>query len=73
VLPEQTGLVRVKNAKAQWKFIPITDGKVKAEYELYFDPAGDVPAWVINAFIANGPYESMVKLRERVKLESTKN
>jgi hypothetical protein len=73
VLPEQAGLVRVKNAKAQWKFIPISNNKVKAEYELFFDPAGDVPAWVINVFIANGPFESMVKLKERVKLESTKN
>ena len=68
VMAEQAGYVRVKNAKAQWKLVPLNNGKVKAEYELFFDPAGEVPPWIINTFIANGPFESMVKLKERVKL-----
>jgi hypothetical protein len=40
---------------------------IKAEYTLYADPGGSVPAWLVNLFIADGPLESFQKLKEHIK------
>jgi hypothetical protein len=67
VLAEQPNYVRVTNSKAQWKLTALPNGKVGAEYQLFFNPAGSIPSWILNFFIANGPFETMLKVRERAK------
>jgi hypothetical protein len=32
------------------------------------DPGGEVPSWIINLFISEGPYTSLVKLKQRIGL-----
>ncbi|MFY8019881.1 MAG: START domain-containing protein [Bacteroidia bacterium] len=63
LLPEIEGVVRVKESKTLWKIKPIGKGVLKGEYYLSFDPAGDVPVWLINMFITEGPYASLLKLK----------
>ncbi len=69
---EVSGNVRVKNGKATWHFIPLPNGQTKGEYELFFDPAGHIPSWIINLFIAEGPYVTMVNMQREVKAVSGK-
>jgi hypothetical protein len=63
LLPEIEGVVRVKKSKTQWRIKPIGNEILKGEYYLSVDPGGDVPSWLINLFITEGPYESLLKLK----------
>jgi ribosome-associated toxin RatA of RatAB toxin-antitoxin module len=66
LLPEIDGVVRVKKSKTLWKIKPISKDIMKGEYYLSFDPAGDVPVWLINMFISEGPYKSLLLLKQLI-------
>lgn len=57
-IPRKKGIVRIPFFNSWWdvKF----DGKNKLNivYFLEMDPGGSVPAWLVNMFIAKGPYET---------------
>lgn len=66
-LPPVKGIVRVTHLKGYWQFRETSKGKLQVVYYLDVDPGGSLPAWIVNLFIAKGPYETFVKLRELVK------
>jgi len=63
-LPVRKGLVRVQHLSGHWTFTETGNNKLKAIYFLDVDPGGSLPAWVVNLFIAKGPYETFVKLQQ---------
>jgi hypothetical protein len=63
-LPARKGLVRVQHLSGHWEFTETGNNKLKAIYFLDVDPGGSLPAWVVNLFIAKGPYETFVKLQQ---------
>ena len=63
-LPLNKGLVRVRHLSGKWIFTETGNNKLKAFYYLDVDPGGSLPAWVVNLFIAKGPYETFVKLQQ---------
>ena len=67
VLPEKKGLIRIQHYKATWEVKPVEKGKIAINYFLEVDPAGSLPAWVVNMFITTGPYETFAKLAELLK------
>jgi len=68
LLPEKKHIVRVKYSRANWIITPLTNKKFKIEYRVQIDPGEGVPAWLLNLFIANGPYDTFLKLREQIQL-----
>jgi hypothetical protein len=66
IYPEKEGYVRLKKSRANWTLTPVGENKVAATYELSFDPEGSVPAWLINMFITEGPYQSLSKMKQKV-------
>lgn len=69
LVPETEGKVRVHDFKASWVLTPAKDGTVNGEYYLYVDPGGNVPAWLINLFVVDGPYNSILKMKELLAQE----
>ena len=67
-IPEKSNMVRIKNSNGSWKISSIPGGKVKAVYFLHVDPGGNIPSWAINWFITSGPFNTFVKMRDRIKL-----
>lgn len=65
--PVSKGFVRVTHLTGHWLFRDEGNGRLHADYTLYVDPAGSLPAWVVNLFVAKGPYETFVKLREHLQ------
>ncbi|RDC63959.1 START domain-containing protein [Adhaeribacter pallidiroseus] len=63
-LPEKQGYVRVPYSEASWDILPLPNNKTKITYIFRVDPGGAIPAWLVNATIATGPYNSFMKLRE---------
>lgn len=68
VLPALPGVVRVQKNRTSWLIKPLAKNKNKCEYFLMLDPGGEVPSWIINLFISEGPYSSLVKLKQRIGL-----
>lgn len=65
-VPQKVNLVRIQYSLAVWEVKPLPNNKLKVEYTLSVDPGGSVPAWLVNATVATGPYNTFVKLREKL-------
>lgn len=61
--PVHAHLVRMYFGQGQWEIIPVANKKVLLKYTLRADPAGELPAWIINAFISKGPFSSFRNLK----------
>ena len=68
LLPTEEDVVRIRSSKAQWTITDMKDQVIKVEYTIQFDPGGNIPPWLLNLFITDGPYESFRKMKERVDL-----
>lgn len=64
--PRQDGYVRMTKGKGFWK-LTSKDDKTVVHYQYLSDPGGSLPAWIINMFIVDNPFNTMKALKERVK------
>jgi hypothetical protein len=62
-IPQKNGIIRVTNSVGRWTITPTTKDTLKIEYTLALDPGGDVPAWLINLFAAEGPMQTFKNLK----------
>lgn len=67
-LPEKQHLVRIKYSDASWTITPFGNRQFKVDYRIQIDLGEGVPAWLVNMFSINGPYESFTNLKEKIKL-----
>jgi hypothetical protein len=75
IIDKIPGIVRVPKMQASWKLTPQPDGSINAEYQLYVDPGGSLPAWIVNMFLVDGPYstfQNMKKIVTQDKYQSSK-
>jgi hypothetical protein len=68
LLGDKKHIVRVKYSKANWIITPLANKKFRIEYRIQIDPGEGVPAWILNIFASNGPYDTFSKLKEEIKL-----
>jgi hypothetical protein len=73
MLPPTPGKIRVRSSLAHWDVTPINSQSLKIVYTAQFDPAGAIPAWLINLFVTKGPYQTFQRLREEVAKPVNKN
>ena len=64
---EKKDFIRIKNAKGMWRLTPKENNKIEVIYQFYGDPAGAIPGWLINMFIVDGPYTTMLNLKKKVE------
>jgi hypothetical protein len=62
--PYKKGVERMKEAKGSWEFKTV-GGKTEIVYQFLGDPGGQIPTWVVNLFIVEGPYKTMLNIREK--------
>ena len=60
-------VVRVTHSESRWVITPVAKNVCRVEYILQVDPGGSIPAWLINLFVAKGPYETFKGLRNHLK------
>ena len=63
IFPEKKGKVRIPFSQAVWEVTPIAKDKIKIDYSIKLDPGGGIPAWLVNLFTTNGPFETFQKLK----------
>jgi hypothetical protein len=59
-------LVRVKG-NGEWLVKVLGDDSLEMIFRMQVDPGGEIPAWLVNMFIDETPYETMVNIREMMK------
>lgn len=67
--PQLKNHVRIREFRALWTLKPLKNGIVEVEYELLVNPAGAIPAWIVNMALVDGPYETSMKMKERILYE----
>lgn len=64
-IPQVKGLIRVLDFYARWVFEP-QGNQVKGTYFFHSDPGGEVPEYVVNLFVAEGPVASVSALKKQI-------
>lgn len=67
--PLVKGHVRVREFRALWTLIPMKNGVVEVNYELLVNPGGNIPAWLVNLAVIDGPFDTSVNMRELILKE----
>ena len=62
-VPVDSNSIRLKNFKGHWLLVPKGE-YVEITQQLYGDPEGFLPAWIVNTFITNAPYYTFLNLKE---------
>ena len=60
---KKEGFIRMTSVRGKWQFTPKQGGKIEVVNQFYGNPEGDLPTWLINAFIVDGPYETLANLK----------
>jgi len=64
--PQTDDFVRVPFAFGKWQVVSV-QSSLRVVYTLRIDPGGSVPVWLINLSMAEGPYNSFSKLKEKLR------
>jgi START domain len=72
-LPVKKDKVRVLQSNCGWVISPIGKHTIRIEFTLFADPAGSIPAWLINMFSVYGPLETFKKLKIQLTKPQYKN
>ncbi|UKN01953.1 START domain-containing protein [Paracrocinitomix mangrovi] len=60
------GVIRMTKTRGFW-ILKSNGNKTDIHYQVLADPGGSMPTWLINMFIVDGPYDTIMALRKRVK------
>ncbi len=66
-IPERPGMVRIQKSNGMWEFTPNENGSTDILLKYLADPGGSVPAWIVNFFVADVPYKTLIRLKETIK------
>ena len=72
-IPAKQNIVRVLQSSCYWTVTPLGKNLIRVEFTLFADPAGSIPAWVVNMFSLYGPYETFKKLKIQLNKPAYKN
>lgn len=68
-IPEKDGIVRMPVSKGLWYVYQLDKHTTKIEYIYGGDPGGSIPSWVVNLFIVDGPFKSLVNLKKYLEIK----
>ena len=59
--------VHINEFESNWNITTTGDDAVKIDYYAFSNPSGDIPVWLINLAIAEGPKQTMNKFKEIIE------
>lgn len=72
-IPAVKDHVRIREFRARWTITPLKNGIIEVQYELLLNPGGNIPAWLVNMAVVDGPYDTSVKMKEWLMKEKYKS
>ncbi len=73
IMPAHKNRVRVTTANYNWDLFPLGNGKIRATLTAHADPAGPIPAWLINQLSVESPYTSLKNINRIITSDSFKH
>lgn len=67
IIPEKKQYVRVVQSNASWRIKKKSQTISTAEFQVKLNPGGSIPAWIVNLFLSEGPYQTLKSMRLQVK------
>lgn len=67
IVEEKEDIVRIKYFKGFWYLKKLEQDKTLVIQQVYGNPGGSIPAFMVNMVVTKGPFESFVELRKRVE------
>lgn len=69
----QPACVRIQHFQSTYVLTPLSGGNVQVQFELFVDPGGSIPDWLINDNIVRAPYNTTVGMINQLpKYQSVK-
>ncbi len=68
-IPPILNHVRIQEFKASWTLIPLKNGSTEVIYQLLVNPGGNIPAWLVNLAVVDGPYETCLNFKKQILQE----
>jgi hypothetical protein len=66
VYPERSDFVRMPDMQGKWQFRPVGNGMVEVTMYGRADPGGAIPKFLINMFVQEMPYNTMIGLKKAI-------
>jgi len=73
MVPVKPNAVRISHSIGKWTIVPVNNNTINVDYELEVDPAGAIPAWLINLFATEGPLKTFERLKLQLQKPEYKN
>ena len=70
-LPKKPDVVRIPHSGGTWELRPKENGETEVLSIYSTDPGGSLPAWIINIFVVDRCYKSLINLKEFVEKEKS--
>lgn len=67
-VPRTDDVRRVERLQGFFELTPLSDSRSKVVFQLHLDPAGQLPASLVNALIVENPFETLKAMRTRATL-----
>lgn len=64
--------VRIQG-KGFWKVVVLPSGKLDVTFQMQIDPGGSIPTWLVNMFVDNTPYYTLLNLKSLIKNKKYQN
>jgi len=72
-LPQIEDHIRIKIFNSVWVLTPLENGMVNCENQIFVDPGGSLPTWLVNMAAVDGPFETTTNFRRLVKTPKYQN
>ena len=59
--------LRIEKIVAKWTLTPKKNGEIEVLQQVTADPGGNIPTWLVNMLIVDGPFETFTNLRAKFK------
>ena len=65
-LPQVKGMIRVQSIESYWTFKSLPEGQTQIFFQQHTDPAGNIPASIVNQLAVLTPYNSLKSFRRLI-------
>ena len=66
-LPDTGSMVEMDKYQGGWKLIEQKEGEIKIIIQIHGEPGGSIPSAIVNAGVVNGPFETLMNMKERME------
>ncbi|MGL6315704.1 hypothetical protein [Vibrio sp. WXL103] len=63
-IAREKGKVRIEQINSTWTFTPVSKSQTDVTYQVFTEPGGRLPAWLVNTVAVSQPYKTFLGLRE---------